>query len=45
VQVFIHGADELRLASLVIKIFIDEDEFAACGTGALPSYPEGACVP
>src|SRR5436305_11521271 len=35
-QVFIHGADELRLASLIVEVFIAEDEFAVCGAGALP---------
>ena len=44
VQVFIHGADELRLASLIVEVFIAEDEFAMCGACALPRHPEGARV-
>src|SRR6478752_6974709 len=33
-QVFIHGADELRLASLVVQVFIAADEVAVRGAGA-----------
>jgi hypothetical protein len=43
-QVFIHGTDELQLTTLVIKIFIAEDELTLSSSGALPRYPKGACM-
>jgi hypothetical protein len=36
--------DELRLTTLVIKIFVTEDELTLSSSGALPRYPEGACM-
>src|SRR5260221_13170536 len=39
-EVFIHGADEFRLASLVVQVFIAEDKASASGTGTPPRYPE-----